>query len=101
MQVLATVDGLTGPITVAHLHVARAGETGPVVLDVTPFVTPNGPNGGTIQARFDASALTGPFAAEADPLGAFLAEAVTGGIYLNVHTAANPDGEVRAQLRSF
>lgn len=100
LQVVAAIANLTGPITVAHLHVGRAGENGPVVLDLTPFIVPNG-NGGTIQSRFLAAALTGPFANEADAFGALLAEAATGGIYLNVHTAQNPGGEVRAQLRTF
>lgn len=79
LEVNVMLSGLSGPITGAHLHNAAAGENGPVVEDLTPFV-----NGNTIQG------LVFP--------DGYLADLRAGNIYLNIHTAANPDGEIRGQL---
>ncbi|MBI5475061.1 MAG: CHRD domain-containing protein [Ignavibacteriae bacterium] len=78
-----SVNGLSGSITGAHFHLGYAGANGPVVYDIGP--TANGTN------------FTGlwPTASMADSLVVAL---MTGRIYVNVHTAANPGGEVRGQL---
>ncbi|MBT8399881.1 MAG: CHRD domain-containing protein, partial [Rhodothermia bacterium] len=81
-----TVEGLSGPITGAHFHNAPAGVDGGVVRDITASF-----DGGTaagLWSSFDTQALT-------DEL---VAELFAGNIYLNIHTAANPAGEIRAQL---
>jgi len=71
--------GLTGPATAAHFH----GPAGP------------GANAGVIV----------PFAAAASPItggatltDAQLADVMAGKWYANVHTAANPGGEIRGQI---
>jgi hypothetical protein len=75
-----TVKDMTA--TAAHIHEAAAGANGPVIV---PF-TKTGDN---------------TFAA---PDGAKLTEAQyasykAGNLYVNVHSAKNPGGEVRAQLK--
>ncbi len=73
------VSGLSGAITAAHLHMAAMGVSGPVVQDLGAFISGN--------------AISG----EVDPT-TFLTDLMAGNIYVNVHTAANPNGEIRGQL---
>ena len=75
-----TVSGMTA--TAAHIHMAAAGANGPVIV---PF-TKTGDN--TFEAA--AGAKMSP-----EQLAAYKA----GNTYVNVHSAANPGGEVRAQLK--
>jgi len=76
------VDGLSGSIQMAHLHMAEAGSDGPVVVDLG-----DGIDGNTISGSFNAMDFEG------------LTEAMMmGNIYINVHTAMFPAGEVRGQL---
>ena len=74
-----TATGFTP--TAAHIHHAAAGKNGPVIVPFTKegdkFSAPTG------------AKLT------ADQMKAYKA----GELYVNVHSAANPGGEVRAQLK--
>lgn len=71
--------GLSGPATAAHFHgPAEAGANAGVVV---PFPTPASPIKGT-------ATLT----------DAQVADLMAGRWYANVHTAANPAGEVRGQM---
>ncbi|RYX95003.1 MAG: CHRD domain-containing protein [Comamonadaceae bacterium] len=78
-----TFSGLSGAPTAAHFHgPAMPGENAGVSLPVTVGT----PELGTIQGE---AVLT---QAQADDLAA-------GRWYFNIHTAANPNGEVRGQMR--
>ena len=83
-------------LTMAHLHLGPAGSNGPVVVTLFQL-----PSAGGSDAKLDGhgyvskSSLVGPFAGDWD---AFMAALVSGQIYVNVHTAANPAGEIRGQL---
>ena len=68
--------------TASHIHEAASGANGPVIV---PF-TKTGDN--TFEAA--AGAKMSP-----EQLAAYKA----GNTYVNVHTAANPGGEIRAQLK--
>ena len=74
------VTGMTA--TAAHIHEAAAGANGPVIV---PF-TKTGDN------VFDA-------AAGAKLTDAQYAAYKAGNLYVNVHSAKNPGGEIRAQLK--
>lgn len=75
-----TTSGIAA--TAAHIHEADAGKNGGVIIPLTK----NGDNGWTV------------------PAGAKLTDAQyeaykKGGLYVNVHTAANPGGEIRGQIK--
>ena len=74
-----TATGFTP--TAAHIHQAAAGKNGPVIV---PFTK-------------DGDKFSAPAGAKLTPdqLQAYKA----GELYVNVHSAANPGGEVRAQLK--
>ena len=74
-----TYDGLSGPATAAHFHgPAAAGANAPVVV---PFNNASSPIEGT-------ATLT----------PAQAADLLAGKWYANIHTAANPGGEIRGQM---
>jgi len=86
LRYFITVTGLSGPITGAHFHLGSTKEGGPVVKDITSTFTGNTANGTWLIA-------------EATPFNDSLRQAlVNGRIYLNIHTAANPSGEIRGQV---
>jgi hypothetical protein len=75
-----TTTGVVG--TAAHIHIAAAGQNGPVVIPLTK-------TGDTTWAV---------------PAGAKLTEQqyaayTAGNLYVNVHSAARPGGEIRSQLK--
>lgn len=74
-----TTKGVQG--TAAHIHMAAAGNNGPVIV---PFTK----EGDTYKAPAGAKL-------NADQLKAFK----SGDLYVNVHSAANPNGEIRGQLK--
>ena len=75
-----TYSGLTGPATAAHLHGPAAPGANAGVL--VPFSPP----------------LTSPIHGTATLTDAQVSDLTAGKVYANVHTAANPGGEIRGQL---
>lgn len=82
-------SGLSGAAAAAHIHLGNAGANGGVLL---PLAVGPSPMTGTLSA----SNLT-PTGSVTDFAGAIAAIAA-GGTYFNIHTAANPGGELRGQL---
>lgn len=78
LEYKVVVNGLSGPITAAHLHYGSSSVSGPVAFPLT--ITGN--------------VLTGSFNVDT----AFIAKIDSGKVYVNIHTAANPGGEIRGQL---
>jgi Cu/Zn superoxide dismutase len=74
-----TATGLSGPITGVHIHEGDQGTNGPVLY---PLVN----EGNRVQMEVtDISSLD-------------LISIMNGATYVNIHTAANPSGEIRGQL---
>jgi len=75
-----TYSGLSGPATAAHFHgPAEAGKNAGVAVAI--------PN-----------ATTSPVEGSAMLTDAQAADLVAGKYYINIHTAANPGGEIRGQV---
>ena len=80
-----TVDGLSGPLTAGHFHDAAAGVAGGVVKTLN-FVNNHAVG---VWSSTDAT----------QPLtDSMLSELLDGRLYVNVHTTANPGGEIRGQV---
>jgi hypothetical protein len=75
-----TTTGLSGPITMSHIHTGAAGAAGAVVVDFA--VTTGTSYAKCVTNLAEAAAIV------ADPTG----------FYVNVHTADNTGGEIRGQL---
>jgi hypothetical protein len=75
-----TYSGLTGPATAGHFHgPAEAGKNAGVAVPI--------PN-----------VATSPVEGSATLTDAQAADLVVGRYYINIHTAANPGGEIRGQV---
>ena len=75
-----TYSGLSGPATMGHLHgPADAGANAGVLV---PFAAP----------------VTSPLHGTATLTDAQVSELEAGKMYANIHTAANPGGEIRGQM---
>jgi len=74
-----TFAKLTGPATAAHIHMAAMGKPGNVVVPLCAPCT---------------SGATGTATITAPEMAAFKKHL----LYVNVHTAKNPNGEIRGQL---
>ena len=75
-----TYSGLSGPATAAHFHgPAMAGQNAPVVMPIS-------------------APLASPITGSATLTTSQAADLIAGKWYVNLHTAANPNGEVRGQV---
>lgn len=84
-QALITMSwaGLSGNATAGHVHSGRSGVNGPVVCNLSPAAATSG--------------------SVTDFLCSFSPAQITslrqGQFYLNIHTSANPGGEIRGQIQ--
>jgi hypothetical protein len=78
-----TFSGLTSPTTAGHIHAGAVGVNGPVII---PLVGGVGVTAGTMLLP---NAVLLP-----DQLAALM----TNGLYINIHTTANLNGEIRGQI---
>jgi len=86
---LVTYSGLSGTLNAAHFHTGAAGVAGGVIL---PLVAGPSPMSGTLTAaNFQASGSVTTYAQAVAAIRA-------GTTYFNLHTAANPGGEIRGQI---
>ena len=78
-----TFSGLTSPLTAGHIHMAPAGANGPVIV---PLIGGVGATAGVMTIP--------PAVLLPDQLAAFNSD----GLYFNLHTSTNPNGEIRGQI---
>ena len=74
-------QGLSGPATMAHFHRGALGQNGPVATPIT-------------LVGDDAAAGIWSDLSDKD-----MNDLASGKIYMNIHTEANPDGEIRGQVQ--
>jgi hypothetical protein len=74
-----TFHNLTGPATAAHIHMAVKGKAGPVIVALCANCKSGASGSSTVSASV-IKALN------------------DGHAYVNVHTAKNPNGEIRGQV---
>lgn len=96
--IVANIDD----VFMAHIHMAPAGANGGVVAWLYPAAPPPQPIPGRSQGvlaegTITADDLTGALAGQG--LSALVEEMRAGNTYVNVHTLANPPGEIRGQIR--
>lgn len=82
LNVYVVANNLTGAIGGAHVHYGAAGQDGNVVADLTDLISGNG-----ISGFVDISATP-----------ELIDSIMLGHAYVNLHTTANPAGEIRGQL---
>jgi hypothetical protein len=83
--------GLSGPLVAAHIHAGSPGVSGQIMLPLTPG--PSTMFGSLTQANFQSTSAATTWAAALNLIR-------TGKAYVNLHTAAHPQGEIRAQLKA-
>ncbi|PSP56698.1 CHRD domain containing protein [Halobacteriales archaeon QS_1_67_19] len=89
-------------VTMAHIHVSPVGENGPVVAWLypedarEPEPVPGESDGMLATGTIGETDLTGPL--EETSVETLLGGMRGGGLYVNIHTEGNPDGEIRGQI---
>ena len=83
-------SGMSGPLTGAHIH--GPAPTGVNANIIVPFSVAGAGTSGTLTGTFSS---TNTAAISNDSLDVLMR---TGNAYVNLHTAANPGGEIRGQL---
>ncbi len=89
-------------VQMAHIHIAPAGQNGPVAVWLYPSAPPARPidgvfSGHLAEGTIARSQLIGPLAGQT--LDALVSAISNGTAYVNVHTRAFPAGEIRGQIR--
>ena len=84
-------------VTAAHIHLGAAGTNGPVIVSLFSGPQKSGSFTGVLaKGAITEADLTGPM--EGKTFQDLAAMVLTGQTYVNVHTDANPDGEIRGQI---
>jgi hypothetical protein len=87
LGIKVTYSGLSANASASHIHRAPAGSNGPVQIDFTPLGFTFGAQSGT----FSKIILLNTTQA---------ADLLAGNLYVNIHNANFPGGEIRAQLNA-
>ena len=82
--------------TMAHIHGAKAGENGDPIANLQISATTTG---SLAQGNITPSDLTGSLAGNS--ISDLVSKMQSGETYVNVHTEANPNGEIRGQISSM
>ncbi len=94
LRIFVNTLDLSGPIMAAHLHLGPNGSNGAVVVDLAAGLLPGGTS---LILNIEDADLTGPLAG--GDFVDFLGEVAAGNVYVNIHTAQFPAGEIRGQVQ--
>ena len=98
MKYRVNVTGITNA-SAAHIHMAKAGENGDIIADLLNTPTSKDKDtayGMIFRGNLSDSSLKGPM--QGKTLDDLAAAMDSGDVYVNVHTAEHPDGEIRGQI---
>jgi hypothetical protein len=98
MKYRVNVTGISNA-SAAHIHMAKAGENGDVIADLLNTPTSKDKDtayGMIFRGNLTDSSLKGPM--QGKTLDDLAAAMDSGDVYVNVHTAEHPDGEIRGQI---
>jgi CHRD domain/Secretion system C-terminal sorting domain len=87
MAIKVAYSGLSANATLAHIHRAPVGTNGSVQIDFTPLGFTFGAQSGTFSKIILLNATQA-------------ADLLAGNLYVNIHNASFPGGEIRAQLNA-
>lgn len=95
---VANIDG----VSMAHIHIAPAGQEGPVAVWLYPSRPPamvkKGKFTGVLaRGTITAAELQGPL--KGKTIADLVDDIKAGNAYVNVHTTAHPAGEIRGQIK--
>lgn len=87
--------------TMAHIHIGAEGQSGPVAVWLYPSHPPQKVKHGKFtgvlaRGTITAANLMGPL--KGQTIADLVAQIKAGSAYVNVHTTAHPDGEIRGQI---
>lgn len=88
-------SGLLSPAFAAHIHLGAAGTNGPVLL---PFPSVPGVTSGSFSGAFSIADLIPKPALGVETIAQAVAAGLNGQLYVNIHDATFPGGEIRGQL---
>lgn len=91
LRITITFNNTTGPLAAAHLHLGQAGSNGPIVANLN-----SGIRNSNVKLTITESDLVGPLAGE--DFVSFLNVLAAGNVYINLHSAEFPGGELRGQV---
>jgi hypothetical protein len=86
-----TYAKLTGPPIMAHIHLGATGVSGPVIVWLCGVGSPD-------SQLVAAHPCTSPMSGTVTLTAALQKDFASHLLYVNVHTAKNPNGEIRGQL---
>ena len=88
-----SVTNLLSP-TMAHIHVGTTSEAGPIALSLLATAPATGVFSGVLAS----GTAAGSTVVGGETFATLAAKIRSGNAYINVHTLANPGGEIRGQL---
>ncbi len=92
-----TYANLSGPPVVAHIHPGAAGTANSPIIPSFAGLPTSGTSA-TFSGTFLASDIKAGGGIAAGDLNGLVAAMKTGTAYANIHTQANPNGEIRGQI---
>jgi hypothetical protein len=98
LTVTLRVFNLPTASTAGHIHVGPAGIAGPIILDF-PATIPGRTGDFTLTFRLSGAALRPNPALGINNMEDAIQSITGGNAYVNVHSTANPGGEIRGQLQ--
>ena len=88
-------SGLVSPALAAHIHLGPAGVNGPVLF---PFPSVPSVTSGSFSGAFSIADLIPKPALGVETIAQAIAAGLNGQLYVNIHNATFPGGEIRGQL---